>query len=322
MSHSPSPQRGLLGLFLLVLILPGCSTAKNPWAAALPGQKRILVSFAPLYSMTQAVAGKHAYVLCLLSKDGPHNFQPPNEDMLKLHRADLILINGLGLDDNFMDRLKKGANTSAAMVRLGDALPKELKHWTGPQQHGDHVHEGDYDPHVWLGPPQAMAMTQEIARQLGKLDPQNKDEYVKNADDYVRRLEKLQTEGKALLAGKKNRNILPMHESLFYFAKAFDLNVTESLQLHPGVDPDPARLTKLAKLCKEKDIHVIAVEPQFGTRQAEILRNFLADKLPMQLVEVDPLETAPLARDSANPDPDFYLHKMRENIEKLAEALP
>ena len=325
MSHSPPPHRWLLGLLLLpclLLLQPGCSKAKNPWAGAAPGQKRVLVSFAPLYSMTHAVADKHVYVLCLLSKDGPHNFQPPNEDMLKLHRADLILTNGMGLDDTFMDRLYKGANTSAKLVRLGDELPKELKNWTGPQKHGDHYHDGDFDPHVWLGPPQAIDMTQQIAKHLGELDPQHKTEYAKNADDFVRQLEKLQADGQALLKGKKNCRILTMHESLGYFARAFGLEVEGSIQMQPGVDPDAARLAKLAKLCKEKDVGVIAVEPQFDRRQAKMLQDFLARELPIRLVEVDPLETAPLAKDSANPDPDYYLHKMRENIETLAKALP
>src|SRR5438876_1095554 len=78
-----------LVLVFLALALPGCTPAKDVWQEAKPGQKRILVSFAPLYCMTRAVAGEDAYVLCLLTTTGPHEFRDNPLDMLKLRKADL-----------------------------------------------------------------------------------------------------------------------------------------------------------------------------------------------------------------------------------------
>ncbi len=115
-------MRRLRILLLLVPLLHGCATASDPWKGAKPGQKRVIASFPPLYSMTQAIAGDDAYVLTLLSEVGPHDAKDSPTDMLKLRRADLVVINGLGLDDRLMDLLMKGAMNRAPVVKAGDAV--------------------------------------------------------------------------------------------------------------------------------------------------------------------------------------------------------
>jgi ABC-type Zn uptake system ZnuABC Zn-binding protein ZnuA len=322
-------SRFILPCLLIVPLLQGCTRASDPWAAAKPGQKRVLASFPPLYSMTAAVAGDDAYVLSLFSNQGPHDVKDGPKDMLKLVRADLIIMNGLGLDDGFMDRLIDGSRNKAPVLRVGDRLPEALKSADKEHKHDHdhaghhHHHHGAVDPHVWLGPPQAIAIVQSIARQLADIDPAHKAGYEKRSAAFVSELEKLQADGKALFAGKKSRNIVTMHESLGYFARAFDLDIKGSLQLQPGVDPNPATLAKLADACKKDGVSVIAVEPQYDAKLARTLQQHLERSgRKVQLVEVDPIETAPLAADSPNPEPDFYLRKMRQNIETLARALP
>src|SRR5206468_1350934 len=141
------------------LLLNGCSNAPDVWREAKPGQKRVLASFAPLYCMARAVAGDDAYVLCFVSTQGPHDFIDSPKDMLKLYRADLILTNGLGLDDQFMDKLAHGARKAESVVKVGEAVPEaELLHPQEEHNHahaGHHHHHGEHDPHVWLGPPEA-----------------------------------------------------------------------------------------------------------------------------------------------------------------------
>ena len=62
---------------------------------------------------------------------------------------------------------------------------------------------------------------------------------------------------------------------------------------------------------------------KYSKSQPVLLQKQLKSKgLDVKLIEFDPLETAPLAKDSPNPDPGYYLQKMRENIEALAKALP
>lgn len=320
-----------LVLALLVLALPGCTPAKDVWQDAKPGQKRILVSFAPLYCMTQAVAGDDAYVLCLLTTTGPHEYRDSPQDMLKVRKADLVVLNGLGLEP-FMERMVAGAGVpKERVVEVGELLPdamllhnaEEAEHKHEPGEH--HHHHGAHDPHVWLGPPEAIVMVRKIADELSRIDPAHKAGYVKRAEAFAGEVEKLQAEGKELLKGKKNRRLLTEHESLGYFARAFGLEIVDSIKTQSGGGGDLSakEMDQLSKLCQKKDVAIIAVEPQFDNKIASTLQRDLQRRgSQVQLVEVDPLETAPLAKDSANPEPDFYLRKMRANLETLAKALP
>src|SRR6266540_5055606 len=97
----------LLLLFWVMLSLVGCTAAPNYWDEAKPGQKKILVSFPPLYSITHAVAGENGYVLALLTTQGPHDYEGTQTDLFKVNKADLYIYNGLTLDDVFTEKMLK-----------------------------------------------------------------------------------------------------------------------------------------------------------------------------------------------------------------------
>lgn len=315
-------------LGLLAFALAGCTRPPDAWKEAKPGQKRVLVSFPPLYSLTQAVAGDDAYVLTLLTGTGPHDYQYSSQDALKFRAADLVIVNGLELDEHFVDKLKRSSgNKNVPMFRVGDALPKELLRPMEECDHHDHAghkhHHGEFDPHVWLGPPQAIVVVEKIADKLAELDPEHASGYRQRAEKIVGELKKLHEEGLAALKGKQGKNILTMHESMRYFADAFQLNVVGSIQAQAGLDPDAARLAKLEKQSREQNVAAIAYEPQFPKAQAEVLQRQLAKRgLDVKLFEFDPLETAQTEFGRPNPDPNYFLTKMRQNIDNLVKALP
>ena len=329
-----------LGFSLILLSLSSCTPAPNYWDEAKPGQKKILVSFPPLYSITQAVAGENAYVLCLLTANGPHEYDGTATDLLKVRYADLFIYNGLTLDDTFVEKIQANHKNGRLLeLNVGKVLEKkyhallihedheedkDMKKEPGKKDpHAGHNH-GDHDPHVWLGPPQAIAMTKIIRDKLIEIDPANKTGYEKRALEFIKDLEKLHADGKAAFKDKKNKKIITMHEAFDYFAKAYGIDIEASIQKSPGTDPDGPTMAKLVKLCQEKKVALIAVEPQYSKAQAETLQATLKGKgIEVQIISLDPLETAPIAKTGKhNPDPAYYLQKMRENIDTLAKALP
>src|SRR5438094_243236 len=79
-------------------LFSGCGQPANEaWPAG--KSPRLLVTFAPLYSLVANVAGEHAAVQTLMTTTGPHEYQPTPHDTLKLRQADLFFINGLELDE-------------------------------------------------------------------------------------------------------------------------------------------------------------------------------------------------------------------------------
>lgn len=314
----------LVGLVGLVSTLGGCGKAEDAWSQAKTGQKKILVTFPPLYCFVKNVAGDDACVQCLLTTQGPHNYPISHGDVAKAAGADLIFANGLELDD-FIDKLVvSGNNQKAAIVRVAEALPHELLLPNDPnhvhEPGGDCCHDGEFDPHVWLSPKLAQRMVGQIAEKLAALDPVNASAYKSRAEAYQQALQELQAHGAQAFKDKKNRKFIAQHGSLRYFADAFGLQFRDSIQARPGMEADGRKLAELVKLCQDEKVAAICVEPQYSRKAGEALASQLQHlKADVRLVEVDPLETAP---GSPNPDPGYYLMKMRQNIDHLAKALP
>jgi zinc transport system substrate-binding protein len=303
----------------------GCSRAPDPWESK--PTPHVLVSVPPLYSFAKSVAGNHGDVKCLCTENGPHHFDYSQTDLFILRGATRYFTIGLNLDDKFSDKMMKATETSAdKQIELGEKLPKNLQLAAGHEhdekegKKDEHDH-GDIDPHVWLGTPQAIQMVEMIRDELKKADPANAADYDKNAAAYVKELKKLHEDGLALLKGKTNKKIISFHESLGYFAKEFGIDIVDVIEDIPSSEPDISKIRKLVNECKEKDVRVIAVEPQYptSTSAAALLKELKdAGKTDVQLVEIDPLETA-AAKDLAA---DLYIKTMRMNLENLAKSLP
>jgi ABC-type Zn uptake system ZnuABC Zn-binding protein ZnuA len=286
-----------------------------------------VVTFPPLYSFARSVLGDQGTVLCLCLEKGPHHYEVEAADIMKLRDADLFFANGLLLDDrHFANSLQlQSGNPRLRYLKLGDALPPDLllktRHEDDDPDEGGHEHEhGEYDPHVWLGIPQAVGMVEKIRDDLKKADPEHAQEYDANAKAYVQVLCKLHQEGKEKLKAKKDRKVVSFHESLAYFARSFGLEVVGSIEQGAGDEPTGQRLSHLVQLCQKKGVSVIAVEPQYPrTTSADKLHAELKKKgSKVEIVVVDPLETAR----PGELDGDWYRRKMWKNINNLFKGLP
>ena len=309
----------------LAIALPlGCKKAGESWDFAGP---KVVASFAPISSLAQSVGGPDAKVRTLMTSQGPHGFDATKQDAAMVRGADLLFINGLGLDTRPATQFKLAAGGSGIkMIDLGSKIPKaDLLEPEHDHDHGDdndhgHHHDGDADPHAWLGIKPAESYITTIRDELKTLDPAHAADYDERAAATVADLAAIQAEGAELLAGKKERRIVTFHESLTYFAKSFGLEIAAVIQHTPGAEPRGDELKKLVEICLKKNVRVIAVEPQFGAQSSA---GRLCDELAargvegVQLVEIDPMETA----DPAELKAGWYQAKMRANLAALAGAL-
>ena len=311
-----------------LLLAGGCAKKPTEWDATKTGPK-VVASFAPISSLVQSIAGPDAQVQTVLTSQGPHGGEVDGGKAALLRRADLFFANGLGLDDGVVEKLRKAAGgAELKVVSLGDAIDKRFLEETAhdhdheaPAGGGGHGHQhGAKDPHVWLGLAPATAMTEVIERELVAKDPAHAAGYRERGGALRARLAKLQADGKALLAGKKERGIVSFHESLGYFAKSFDLEIEAVIEKTPGTEPSAKDLQNLVAECLEHKVRVIAVEPQYSAKSSakrlvdELKARGVADA---ELVELDPMETA----DPAKLNAEFYEATMRANLEALAKVL-
>ncbi|HZY88382.1 MAG TPA: zinc ABC transporter substrate-binding protein [Gemmataceae bacterium] len=306
----------------------GCSSAPNPWKDT--PSPRVATTFPPLYCFAKNVLGDHGDAHSLSDATGPHHYDPSTEDSYWLRGADLFVASGLGLD-KFADRAEQTSqNARLAYLKVGDKLPKDLllaaehedEHDKGKPGHAHEHEHGEFDPHVWLGTPQAIRMVEIIRDELKRLDPPHAEDYDKNAAKYAQALKDLHKDGKDELAKAKDRKIISFHDSLRYFAKSYDLTIVDVIEKGPGEEATTPEMINLVKKCVEEKVRVIAVEPQYPkSTSARVLQEELQKKNhKVTLVEIDPLETADpkeLQKEGAR----WYEKKMRGNLRRLAEAL-
>ena len=104
-----------------------------------------------------------------------------------------------------------------------------------------------------------------------------------NLADFIKELEKLQTEIQKVLDQSKTKQFLIFHPALSYFAAEF--NLTQIPIEKEGKEPGPKELSQIIKQAKQNQIKTILVEPQFSQKQAETI----AKEIDGQVVEIDPL---------------------------------
>jgi zinc transport system substrate-binding protein len=293
------------------LATSGCGGTKNAWKA--DRSPHVLAFFPPLYCFAANVVDPKAEVQTLMVENDPHHFDPTIQHAALIRDADVFYINGLGLDDQIGDQLRRGAGTSKVrIVKLGEQVPEK-----------DRVSLGkSLDPHVWLGIPQAIQMVEGIRDDLKKAYPDRAKTYDDNAAAYIAKLKAIQADGTKAFADVKpeDRKIIAFHDSLQYFAKAFGLEVAGVVEIEPGVPPTPQQFDELLMICKEKNVRVIVSEPHYDQDgAAKRLRERLETNgvTGVEIVELDPLETAvPAELDAA-----YYEKVMRTNIDNLAAKL-
>lgn len=325
---------GVVAALVLASCFAGCSRSTSLWDNR-GGPPRVVVTIPALDNFVRNVGGEHVAVVCLCTTQGPHHYQYSPPDAILLRDADLFFAIGLTLDDRFADAIhQESHNERLQYVKLGERLPKDLlRTYEAAYEHGneeeahehEHEHEhGEYDPHVWLGIPQAKAMVEIIRDELKKADPKNGADYDKNADGYLKKLDKLQAYGKKQLADKKSRKIIAFHESLGYFAHSFEVNIVDVIEVTPGAEAEQAHMTRLAQKCRDEHVHVIAVEPQYPKESSA--KNLKETNPDIEFAVVDPLETVDAAdlKDDGKElkNPQWYEQKMRQDLDNLAQALP
>ena len=302
-------QKMVSALCLLLPLLGGSSCPAAP--STEPKRLRVLTSFLPVYCFAANVAGDRALVENLLPANvGPHDYQFSRRDLEKVSRADLILINGLGLE-TWLDKLLRNAPGSRAVVAVNDGLTNA---WiTGRPGHQDmHADSaGAPNPHLWLDPRLAMSAVTNVLNAFRKADPANAAVYEANASAYLARLKKLDADFVAGLAPAGNAPLVTYHDAFAYLARRYELRIAGVIEEVPDVEPSPRHLADLRRIILEQKVKVVFTESQEGA--SRMVQRFARD-LGVPIATLDTLETGPLT-------PAAYEEGMRRNLRILETHL-
>lgn len=272
---------------------------------------RVVTTFLPAYSFAMNVAGDRAHVENLVPGNvSLHDFQLSPPELKKIVAADLIVINGLGLE-TFLDRALKNTGTKAQVVTLADGLHAELIHLEHSEnERGGGGHNHSHDPHIWLDLSLAAASVTNLSRALQAADPENAEAYQRNARDYVARLEALDAEIAQQLRPLKSAAFVTYHNAFQYFVRRYELNLAGVVEQVPEIAPSIKERGELSRVIRAKQVKVLFTEPGGKSRLAQQI----AKDAGLRLGELDPLETGELTADA-------YEKGMRRNAAALVKGL-
>jgi len=311
---------GTLASVPLLAMAVACSSTEPVDQA---GEQKLQVVTTILTStlFTKAVAGGCAQVTSLLPVGADsHAYQARPQDVASLGKAQVLVINGLGME-SFLEPLLKGAgnqelitiDSSAGINPL--AMEDEGDHGHGHHDH-DHAHgdgEEAVNPHVWLDPTLAAKQVETIRDGLMKADPSCADGYRNRADAYITKLQQLDGELATELAPFQGRTVVSFHEALPYFTRRYGLR-DDALVTLPEDQPSPADVQRINKVLQEAQIAGVLTEPGGGSAALQAL----AKDLDLRLEVFDPLELVP---EAAKRTPELYITVMRSNGEAVVATM-
>ncbi|MDX1950749.1 MAG: metal ABC transporter substrate-binding protein [Verrucomicrobiota bacterium] len=288
-------------------------------SAAEQKKLKIVTTILPAYCFAANVGGDLVEVVNLLPPNvGPHDYQLSPRDLRSLKNADLIVLNGLGLDDWVKKPIRSEGKLSR-LVELSTGLDQELLRETthldlGHEAEHDHEHAHQHhtggNPHIWLDPQLAMHSVTNILQALETLAPQHREIFRRNASDYIEKLRTLDSDLTTQLAPVASIPFITYHDAFPYFIRRYNLKLAGILEAVPDVSPSPRYLADLLRVVREKNVKVIYTEPQFSTK----LARQIARDLKISIAQLDPLESGKL-------DPASYERGMRKNAEVLLKTL-
>ncbi len=232
-----------------------------------------------------------------------HTFEPSPADAQKLAGADLIVMNGLGLDEWALSLLEaagkgeedvlelaEGIDESNAWVYLEGEEHDEEEGEEHSEEEGEEHGHGGTDPHIWLDPKGAAIYVNRIAARVAAELPERAAEIESARDAGLAEIAALDEELRVGFAAVEAsaRKIVTFHDAFGYFARAYEIEIVGVAVEAPGQEPSAKEIAALIDAIKAAGVTSVFSEAQFPSKVldqvaaetgATVLENLYSDAL-------------------------------------------
>lgn len=261
-------------VFPALITLQGCLHGQNE-------KSGIAVSIEPLrYFADRLTSGQVDVTVMVPMGASPATYSPTTQQLMKLSDSKLyISIGYLGFEQSWMPRIKD-INNDLKILTLSEGI--ELIR-AKDEVHGDHVHKGGTDPHIWMSPKMVKAFLPELKAGLLKAFPEHKEIIEKNYSEFYNEVTQLHNEFTDLAQTLSQKKFMIFHPALSYLARDYGL---EQISIeHEGKEPSPRQLKDLIDLANRENIRLIFIQAEFDQRNAQMVK----DATGAELVVINPL---------------------------------
>lgn len=265
----------------------------------------VVVTFYPLAEFAKQVGGDKLDVINITSGGvEPHDYEPSSQDIIKIQKSDLFLINGNGLDTWALD-LSVDSRTRT-IVMSENALTAD------PSIYRDSTLTED--PHFWLDPVIAQEIVNIIGDELSEIDPANEGYYQNNVTRYILSLSELDREYSVGLSNCAKKKIVVSHKAFSYIGHRYDIEIINISGMSPEEEPSAKQLAEISKLVKTEGIDYIFSE-SLGSPE---LAQTVASEVGIELLELNPIEGLTEQQEANN---ENYISIMEYNLINLRTAM-
>ncbi|MFM4808897.1 zinc ABC transporter substrate-binding protein ZnuA [Aeromonas hydrophila] len=282
----------------------------------------VLTTIKPLGFIAAAITdGVSEPKVLLPTGASPHDFSLRPSDIRSINEADLVVWVGPELEGFMAKPLAKHPHVLSLTRVEGMPLFDHSKQ-AGHEEHAEEGHEGHdhdgheghhhegVDPHIWLGPTQALVIANALSETLSAQDPANAERYRANLLAFKAKVEAKDKVIAEQMKAVNQKGYFVFHEAYGYWERHYGMSSKGHFTVSPERRPGAKTLVEIRKALEEKKASCIYAEPQFSPAVIEsVARNTGAKVLLLDEVG----EQVPLG-------PDGYPRFMQQLADAFAEC--
>ena len=238
-----------------ILLVALCNLAFCEEKKEIKPTYRIVVSFSILKDLVKNIIGKDIKKKEILVEmivplmNDPHIYQLKPKDIIKLQKANLIIMNGVGLEE-WMERIVTQKRYTGKYIKLANFLKAR------------YLDKKLYDPHLWNDVSNIIEYVKKITIKLSSVIPEHKSIFEKNAHIYINELKKLDNFILNLFRDipQEKRFIVTTHDAFWYFGKKYNLTFLSPIGVNTEEEPKPQKICELIRFIKNKNIKAVFIE--------------------------------------------------------------
>jgi len=268
---------------------------------------RAVATFSILGDFARNVGGEQVELATLVGPNGDvHVFAPTPGDVKTIAAADIVFVNGLGLE-GWIDRLIAASATRALVVVASRGIT--------PRSGTRAQDRGASDPHAWQSVANAKLYVGNIRDGLIAIDAAEKKIFEANANTYLAKLDALDGEIRAAIEAipSARRKVITAHSAFGYFGDAYGIEFIAPEGLSTEAEPSARDIAKLIEQIRRENVPALFLENVADSRLLQRIGAETGVRIGGRLYS-----------DALSP-PDgpaaSYIEMMRSNLRELTRAL-
>ena len=298
-----------VSILVLVAISLSCGSDETD-----EGKLKVVATVSPITSIVENIGGDRIQLEGVVPEGvNSHIFEPQPSLAKLLSDADLIVANGLFLEEPTIQLAEANKKEGTPILLLGDRTitPEQWQFdFSFPES------QGHPNPHLWPDPTLGLKYAELTQAQLALLDPDNADYYKENLEAFTVRVAAFDAAIRESVATipPENRKLVTYHDSWAYFALTYGMEIIGAVQPSDFAEPSAREMAELIDQIRDLELPAIFGAEEFPSKVLETIAR------EGNTSYIDKLADDDLPGEPGDPG-HSYLGLIRQNLQIMIPAL-